>query len=71
MRRIKALIVTAAVLTLACLFSAAVIAHPAYGTERQMLHEIEHLFWLGAGITLVFYIVYWTKIYLKKTVSKN
>ena len=71
MRRIKALIVTATVSTLACLFSAAVTAHPAYGTGRQILHGIEHLFWLGAGITLVFYIVYWTKIYLKKTVSKN
>jgi ABC-type iron transport system FetAB permease component len=43
---------------LSVLFSTIAAAHSGHGTTSQVSHELEHLLWLSAGVSLMAYLVY-------------
>lgn len=46
-------------LILSLLFSAIVIAHPGHGESGEVAHSLDHLFWLGAGASLLACMLYY------------
>lgn len=43
---------------LSALFSTIAAAHSGHGTSSQVSHELEHLLWFSAGVSLAAYLVY-------------
>jgi hypothetical protein len=41
------------------LFSTTVTAHSGHGTTSEISHDLEHLLWLSAGVSLVAYVFYY------------